>query len=265
MSANVLRSLLGGCRDVSRRVAAICVALFVLPLPATGAVASERVISLYNIHTKDNITVVFKRGGRYDQAALKRLNWFLRDWRQGTQTKIDPKLFDLLSDIHTELGSQRPIHVISGFRSPKTNALLRKTRGGQARKSRHMRGQAIDVHFPDVPVRQLRYSALVRQAGGVGYYPTSSLPFVHVDTGRVRHWPRMSRTELALLFPSGRTRHVPSDRKPLTRADYRNAKSKRPKLAIQVAQFRAMRSATGARRQTLLASLRPRGQGQALR
>ncbi|MEL7302574.1 MAG: DUF882 domain-containing protein, partial [Pseudomonadota bacterium] len=184
--------------------------------------ARERVISLYNIHTKENITVVFKRGGTYDAKALKRLNWFLRDWRQGSSTKIDPKLFDLLADIHSELGSQRPIHVISAYRSPKTNAMLRKTRGGQARKSRHMRGQAIDVHFPDVPVRQLRYSALVRQVGGVGYYPTSSIPFVHVDTGSVRHWPRMNRTELALLFPKG-SRHVPSDRKPLKATDYLKA------------------------------------------
>ncbi|MEL6225928.1 MAG: DUF882 domain-containing protein, partial [Pseudomonadota bacterium] len=210
-------------------------------LVAPTDAANERAISFYNIHTRENLTIVYKRNGKYIKSALEKLNWFLRDWRANVPTKMDPKLFDLLADIHRELGSERPIHVISGFRSPKTNAMLRRTRGGQARRSFHMLGKAIDVHFPDVPVRQLRYSALVRQVGGVGYYPTSSIPFVHVDTGRVRHWPRMRRTELALLFPRGRTRHVPSDRRPITRRDFSAAKKARPGLARQVAAFHDIR------------------------
>lgn len=202
-------------------------------------------ISFHNIHNREDITVVFKRDGRYVPAALEKLNWFLRDWRQDVKTRMDPKLFDLLSDIHAELGSQRPIHVISAYRSAKTNAMLRKSRGGQARKSRHMMGMAIDVHFPDVPVRKLRYSALVRQQGGVGYYPRSSIPFVHVDTGRVRHWPRMSRTELALLFPNGRTRHRPPDNKPITRRDAAIARRDNPDLAMRVAAFHDQRRSGG--------------------
>ncbi|MGF1650102.1 MAG: DUF882 domain-containing protein [Hyphomicrobiaceae bacterium] len=221
--------------------------------------SDERAISLYNIHTKENITLVYKRGSSFVPEALERLNWFLRDWRQNESTKIDPKLFDLLWAIHADVGSQRPIHVISGYRSPQTNAMLRETRGGQAQVSRHMLGQAIDVHFPDVPVRQLRYSAMVREAGGVGYYPNSALPFVHVDTGNVRHWPRMQRQELALLFPSARTKHVPADRKPLTAGDAIQARQSNPELALQVAAFHSLRNggARGWAASTQIASAPP--------
>ena len=80
-----------------------------------------------------------------------------------------------------------------------------KLRGGQAKKSQHIEGKAADIHFPDVPVKALRASALIQEVGGVGYYPTSGIPFVHVDTGHVRMWPRMPRLELAALFPDGKT------------------------------------------------------------
>lgn len=217
-------------------------AFLMMALPGTlGASAEERIISFYNIHTKNSVTVVYKRNGQFDEDALKKLNWITRDWREDEATEMDPRLFDLLWEMHRELGSQKPIHVISGYRSPKTNEMLRKTRGGQARKSQHMLGQAIDVHFPDVPVRSLRYSAMVRQAGGVGYYPTSSIPFVHVDTGRVRHWPRMKREELALLFPNGKSRHLPTDNKPLSATDAVAARSSNPKLAMVVAGFHELR------------------------
>ena len=83
--------------------------------------------------------------------------------------------------------------------------MLRNTVGGQASESRHITGQAADVQFPDVALKQMRYAAMVREKGGVGYYPTSATPFVHVDTDRVRAWPRLPRFELALLFPNGRT------------------------------------------------------------
>ena len=184
---------------------------------------SKRTISIYNIHTKEKISVTYKRNNEYINSALKRINHIMRDWRRNESTKIDPKLIDLMWEIHTEVGSKRPIYLISGYRSSKTNNMLRKTRGGQARKSRHILGKAADVHFPDVSIKKLRNSALVRQRGGVGYYPTSALPFVHLDTGRVRHWPRMARYELAALFPSGRTRHIPRDGKRITKTDYRVA------------------------------------------
>ena len=99
--------------------------------------------------------------------------------------------------------------------------MLRKTVGGQASESRHILGKAADVHFPDIPIRQLRYSALIHERGGVGYYPTSAIPFVHIDTDRVRAWPRLPRTELALLFPSGRTQHIPDDGEPISKEDVR--------------------------------------------
>ena len=129
---------------------------------------------------------------------------------------MDPELIDLLWEVHNELGSAEPINIISGFRSRDTNEMLRRTVGGQASQSRHILGKAADVTFPDVPVKKLRYSALIRERGGVGYYPTSAMPFVHMDTDRVRAWPRLPRTELALLFPNGRTQHVPDDGGPIT-------------------------------------------------
>ncbi|MFV0369036.1 MAG: DUF882 domain-containing protein, partial [Hyphomicrobiaceae bacterium] len=150
---------------------------------------NNRIISIYNIHTKETTTVTYMHRGQRDPAAMKKLNWAMRDWRRNEATTMDPKLIDLLWQVHTELGSREPIHLISGYRSSKTNEKLRSKRGGQAKKSRHILGMAADVHFPDVPIKQLRYSGLVRERGGVGYYPTSGIPFVHLDTGRVRHWP----------------------------------------------------------------------------
>ncbi len=136
---------------------------------------------------------------------------------------MDPALLDLVWELHEELGSKEPVHLICGYRSSATNEGLRRTVGGQAKNSRHITGQAADLMFPDVPLKQLRYSALIRERGGVGYYPASGLPFVHVDTGNVRHWPRMARPELAILFPKGHSQHVPSDGRPLTPADARVA------------------------------------------
>lgn len=211
-----------------------------------------RTISLHNIHTKETITVEYKKDGKYVPTAMEQINWIMRDWRRNEKTRMDPELIDLLWEIHTELGSKQPIHIISGYRSPATNEMLRRTRGGQAKQSRHMLGKAADVHFPDVPIRKLRYSALVRERGGVGYYPTSAIPFVHVDTDRVRAWPRLPRYELALLFPDGRTMHIPADGKPLTPADVHEARTKHRDLAIQVAAYHELRKA--AQRSTRIAA-----------
>jgi len=203
----------------------------------------ERTLAIYNIHTKETIAAIYKRDGRYVPEGLERLNWAMRDWRENEPTEMDTELLDLLWEIHHELGSREPIHLISGYRSSKTNEKLRRTRGGQARKSQHILGRAADVHFPDVPVKQLRYSGLIRQQGGVGYYPTSAIPFVHIDTGRVRHWPRMGRNELALLFPDGRTKHRPSAGGPIRRTDVANARRRVPELAQKIAAFHDFRAA----------------------
>ena len=214
---------------------------------------AEREIWLYSIHTRETLRIVYKRAGRYIPAALEKINWQLRDWRRNEPTRMDPKLIDLVADIHAELGSRKPVYVISGYRSLATNNMLRRSRGGQARRSQHLLGRAMDVHFPDVPVRRLRYSALVREQGGVGYYPTSATPFVHVDTGRVRHWPRMDRMELALLFPNGQTRHRPRTGGPIQLADVRRARLAKPRFAQRIAAFH------GARREALVALRRGRG------
>ena len=179
--------------------------------------------------------------GKYVPAEMEKINWILRDWRKNEATTMDPQLIDLLWEVHSELGSAEPIHIISGFRSRGTNEMLRKTVGGQASQSRHILGKAADVHFPDVPVKNLRYSALIREKGGVGYYPTSAIPFVHMDIDRVRAWPRLPRAELALLFPSGRTQHVPADGVPITKDDVREARAANKDLAVQLAEFHDLR------------------------
>jgi len=202
-----------------------------------AAFGSTRTISLYHIHTKETITITYKKDGKYVPEALKKLNWFLRDWRENKATEMDPKTIDLLWEMHTELGSKEPIHIICGYRSEKTNSMLRRTVGGQAKKSYHIRGMAIDAAFPDIPVKQMRYSALIRERGGVGYYPTSGIPFVHVDSGPVRAWPRLPRYELALLFPNGHTKHRPASGGPITREDVRIAQARHKKIATEVAAF----------------------------
>lgn len=219
--------------------------------PLVADQGSERTISLTNIHTKETITVAYKKAGRYVPAAMERVNWVLRDWRRNEPTAMDPELVDLLWEMHRELGSKEPIHVISGYRSRGTNSMLQSTRGGQASNSQHINGKAADVHFPDVPVQRLRYSALVRERGGVGYYPTSAIPFVHVDTARVRAWPRLPRTELAQLFPSGRSQHIPDDGSPLTSSDAREGRTSRPRG--ELAAFLDLRRNGGAP-STLVAS-----------
>lgn len=237
-------------------VFALALAWVNITTSATTAANNERKIALYSIHTKETLDIVYRRNGKRLPAAMKQINWIMRDWRQNEATTMDPKLVDLLWEIHNELGSHEPIHIISGYRSRKTNNMLRKTRGGQAKKSRHILGKAVDVHFPDIPVKQLRYSALIRERGGVGYYPTSAIPFVHVDTGRVRHWPRMPRHELALLFPSGRSKHVPRGGR-LTRKDVLQARKKHKGLAVQIAAFHDFRRQPKAPRPTIIARAAP--------
>lgn len=220
--------------------AAIAISAGVTALVARGN--DERTLSLYNIHNKETLSVVYMRNGKRDPEAMKKINYFMRDWRTNEPTTMDPELIDLMWEVHTELGSRQPIHLVSGFRSPGTNEKLRRGGGGQAKNSRHTVGKAADVHFPDVPAKQIRYSGLIRERGGVGYYPTSGVPFVHLDTGNVRHWPRLPRYELALLFPNGNSKHTPADGRPLTRQDYTVAKSRYQELAQQVAAFFDLRN-----------------------
>ncbi|MGD9920802.1 MAG: DUF882 domain-containing protein [Pseudorhodoplanes sp.] len=174
-----------------------------------------RTISMHHTHRGDDITVTFKRNGRYDDDGLKKLNHFLRDWRTDDATTMDPQLFDAVWEVQREFGTDKKIHIISSYRSPRTNAMLRKRSSGVARHSLHMQGKAMDFFIPGVPLDRVREAGLRLQRGGVGFYPTSGSPFVHMDVGGVRHWPRMTREQLARVFPDGRTVHLPTDGKPL--------------------------------------------------
>ncbi|MER0237729.1 DUF882 domain-containing protein [Fulvimarina sp. MAC8] len=191
-----------------------CAIVFAAFGPATAS-AETRTLKFYNLHTKERGSFAYKRNGRYVQSEVKKINWFLRDWRQGKATTMDPQLLDLLWEAYRQAGARDYINVVSGYRSPATNGMLRRTRGGQAKKSQHMVGRALDFFIPGVKLSTLRAIGLKMQVGGVGYYPKSGSPFVHFDTGNARHWPRMSRRELASVFPNGGTVHVPSDGKPL--------------------------------------------------
>ncbi len=248
----IVKSVLFGVPGrVLARLVGVCVTIFMML--TTPSSAEDRTISMYNIHTQETVTVTFKRNGQYVLEGLQQLNHFMRDWRQNREIRIDPALIDIIWELHEELGSKEPVHLICGYRSPATNELLRRTSGGQAKNSRHITGQAADLVFPDVPLKQLRYAALAKERGGVGYYPTSGLPFVHVDTGGVRHWPSISRTELALVFPNGHSRHVPSDGRPLTPADSRIALAKWEAAGNELPWVVTHKKSSG----TMLANLTP--------
>jgi uncharacterized protein YcbK (DUF882 family) len=192
--------------------------IFILGSKALQNAAAEgdtRTITMHHLHTGEDITVTYKRNGRYEEAALEKLNWFLRDWRRAQQTRMDPHLIDLVWEVHREADTQETIQVVCGYRAPQTNAMLRRRSGGVARFSQHMLGHALDFYIAGVSLEHLREIGLRLQRGGVGFYPTSGSPFVHMDTGGVRMWPRMSHEELVRVFPDGRTVHIPSDGKPL--------------------------------------------------
>jgi uncharacterized protein YcbK (DUF882 family) len=184
-------------------------------LQTAAADGDTETLSFHHLHTKENITITFKRNGIYDQAALKKLDWFMRDWRKEKATRMDPHLYDLLWQVYHEVGATEPIQVVCGYRSPGTNSMLRARSRGVAKFSQHIHGQAMDFYIPGVALSKVRAAGLRLQRGGVGFYPTSGSPFVHMDTGNIRHWPRIARSELLKIFPNGRTVHVPSDGKPL--------------------------------------------------
>lgn len=182
---------------------------------AVSAKAETRTLKLYNTHTKERVSITFKKNGRYVPSGLREVNRFLRDWRRNEITKIDPELLDLVWEVYRKVRAKKPIYVVSSYRSPATNNMLRKRSSGVAKNSQHTLGKAMDFYIPGVNLATLRAAGLRKQVGGVGYYPRSGSPFVHMDTGRVRHWPKMSRSQLAKVFPNGKTLHVPRGGKPL--------------------------------------------------
>ena len=162
-----------------------------------------RTLSLHHVHTGEDLTITYKQNGKYIPSALKKINYLMRDWRRKEVITMDPKTIDLMWELHADLGSRKPIHIICGYRSSRTNAFLKRVGRNVARKSQHMVGKAIDLYFPDVPSVKIRNSALVRKVGGVGYYRSSGGPsgFVHIDSGRVRHWgPGISSSQMAKIL-----------------------------------------------------------------
>ncbi|RVA95001.1 DUF882 domain-containing protein, partial [Mesorhizobium sp. M7A.F.Ca.CA.004.02.1.1] len=196
-------------------LAVLVVAFGFVAAAASGASAETRSLKLYHLHTHEKAEIVYKRNGRYVPEGLRKINIILRDWRRNEPTKMDPRLLDLVWEAYREAGATDYIQVICGYRSPSTNSMLRGRSRGVAEKSQHMLGKAMDFYIPGVPLKKLRNIGLKMQGGGVGYYPSSGSPFVHMDIGNVRHWPGISRQELVSLFPNGKTLHVPSDGRPL--------------------------------------------------
>lgn len=205
-------------RFIATTLVTVCLTGIFAVQPAVAA--TERALYLYYTHTKETARIVFKRNGQYVQSGLNELNQFLRDWRRNEPTKMDPRLFDLVWEVYQEVGGSQPINVVSAYRSPATNAMLADKSSGVADNSQHMRGTAMDFFIPGVPLPRLRATAMSKQVGGVGYYPTSGSPFVHLDVGSVRAWPRMTRAQLKEIFPDGRTMHLPTDGKPLSQEGY---------------------------------------------
>jgi uncharacterized protein YcbK (DUF882 family) len=181
--------------------------LFMSTVSTAVSSGETRTISMVNQHTRENITVTYMQNGRYVPSAMKKINYFLRDWRRNEVITIDPKTIDLVWELHADLGSKKPIHIVCGYRSAKTNSFLKRIGRNVAKKSQHTRGKAIDFFFPDVNTQKIRNSALARRVGGVGYYRSAGGPtgFLHADSGNVRHWgPSISRSQLASIISEGR-------------------------------------------------------------
>lgn len=173
-------------RRVRATITAAVTLLALMQPSGPSASIDERRLVFYHTHTNQRLDVVYARDGAYDAAALEKIEHFLSDFRTGDRATIDPALLDLLYVVRTRLGNRGTYEVISAYRSPKTNEMLRRTTGGVAQTSQHLLGKAIDVRLTGVPTTQLRDTAIAMRRGGVGYYAESD--FVHLDTGRVRRW-----------------------------------------------------------------------------
>lgn len=148
--------------------------------------ADARQLSFYHTHTRLSLDVVYYQNGEYVDSALDEINRFLKDFRSGEIAEINPELLDILHDVRNDLGTDAAFEVISAYRSPQTNEMLRATTSGVAKNSQHIKGNAIDVRLRGVRTKKLRDAAMRLHGGGVGFYEKSD--FVHMDTGPVRFW-----------------------------------------------------------------------------
>jgi uncharacterized protein YcbK (DUF882 family) len=156
------------------------------PTIACAKAVKKRSLSFVHTRTQQELTLVYASGSAYDRRALTKINRFLRDYNTGQVHVIDPKLLDILWAVKGEMGNKGVYEIVSGFRSPKTNRLLRQGHSGVATKSLHMQGKAVDIRFSGASLAQVRQCALEMQCGGVGYYPRDG--FVHLDSGQFRTW-----------------------------------------------------------------------------
>jgi len=175
-----------GCRGRRRVLTAILGAAILVTRPAPAQLVPGRRLVLVHTHTGEILDTVFATAEGYRPGELGRLDWLLRDFRTGDVLPLDPRLFDLLASLADAAGLEPRYQVISGYRTPATNAMLVATTDGVSSKSLHMEGKAIDVRLEGLALEKLRDLALAKAAGGVGYYPVSD--FVHLDVGRVRSW-----------------------------------------------------------------------------
>jgi uncharacterized protein YcbK (DUF882 family) len=178
-------------RPVRRRFLTAAAAILASPLLALpprvrANPAPVRTLSFRHTHTGEVLSLAYAAGDAYLTEALARVNWFLRDFRNGESKAIDPRLLDQLHTLSAVTGTKAPYEVISGYRSPATNELLQRHGGGVATQSLHLEGRAIDIRLADLPLADLRDAAVSLRSGGVGFYAQSQ--FVHLDTGRVRRW-----------------------------------------------------------------------------
>lgn len=182
------RGFLRGLGGLFLGAGAAIAAPTILTSPADAAPVSmpRRQLSFVSLHTNEKLKVTYFNNGSYDRSALRDVNHMLRDWRTGEVGAMDPKLLDLLFQLHQRLRTDEPFHVVSGYRCPQTNAMLASRSEGVATKSLHMEGKAIDITMPGRQLTRIRQEAANLKLGGVGIY--SKTGFVHVDTGRVRYW-----------------------------------------------------------------------------
>ncbi|MDD3181545.1 MAG: DUF882 domain-containing protein [Alphaproteobacteria bacterium] len=143
-------------------------------------------LAFYNLHTDEKLRVTYWKNGQFNSSAMSQINHILRDFRTGDVFPMSANLIDFLHDLQTRLRTDSPIEIISGYRSPRTNAALVHNSDGVARRSYHMKGLATDIRMRGVSIRQIQTAALFMKRGGVGFYPRSD--FVHVDVGPVRRW-----------------------------------------------------------------------------
>jgi uncharacterized protein YcbK (DUF882 family) len=211
-----LATVRSACLVAATSVAALLSGILV-PSSTETAVANgdTRTLNLYHTHTGESIQATFRVNGSYDLAVLEKLNYFLRDWRNNDRTRMDPRLFDVIWEAYRTAGATQPINIVSAYRSPQTNAMLRARSHAVAEHSQHILGRAMDTTMPGMPMARIREIGMRLQRGGVGWYPTEN--FVHLDVGNVRAWPRMSYDQLVRLFPDGKTVHLAADGRTLLR------------------------------------------------